>query len=73
MLIDGERATNAVLSFLRGAVVGQVVALPPRRKGGLGDAGDGEEDEETEEVVEGEEGGLPPLEIVPRFDFSSFF
>ena len=50
LLFDDDRATKAVLSFLRVTKVGQMVTIPPR--------GRGEEREEDE--VEGEEGGPGP-------------
>ena len=57
LLFGDERATRAVLSFLRKTKVGQMVPIPPR-----GDAGDGggEGSEEERAGVEGEEGGPGP-------------
>lgn len=50
-MLDGETATPAVLSFLRGSKVGQVVTLPPQG----GERGAREEVEDEVEV-EREEG-----------------
>ena len=62
LLFRDERATRAVLSFLRKTKVGQMVTIPPR--GEAGDGG-GEGSEEERAGVEREEGGPgPPLEFV---------
>ena len=50
MLFDDDRATKAVLSFLRVTKVGQMVTIPPR----------GREEEREEDEVDGEEGGPGP-------------
>ena len=50
LLFNDERATKAVLSFLRKTRVGQMITIPPR---------DGEGEREEAEV-EGEEGGPGP-------------
>ena len=51
LLFKDERATKAVLSFLRKTRVGQMITIPPRGGGGV---------EEVEAEVEGEEGGPGP-------------
>ena len=53
-----ERATKAVLSFLRKTKVGQIVTIPPRDEAGEEGGEEGEEGERVE--VEGEEGGPGP-------------
>ena len=50
LLFDDDRATKAVLSFLRVTKVGQMVTIPPRDR----------EEEREEDEVEGEEGGPGP-------------
>ena len=50
LLFKDEKATKAVLSFLRKTRVGQMITIPPR---------DGEAEREEVEV-EGEEGGPEP-------------
>ena len=50
LLFGDDRATKAVLSFLRATKVGQMVTIPPR----------GGEEEREEDEVEGEEGGPGP-------------
>ena len=50
-MFNDERATKAVLSFLRKTRVGQMITIPPRGGGGV---------EEVEAEVEGEEGGPGP-------------
>ena len=59
LLFKDERATKAVLSFLRKTRVGQMVTIPPR---GRQEEEEGEEgsDEEQRVEVEGEEGGPGP-------------
>ena len=58
LLFRDERATRAVLSFLRKTKVGQIVTIPPRDEAG----GEGEDEGSEEERVEaeGEEGGPGP-------------
>ena len=57
LLFDNERATKAVLSFLRKMRVGQAITIPPRARGGEGEDG---EVEREEAEVDGEEGGPGP-------------
>ena len=52
LLFDDERATKAVLSFLRKTRVGQAITIPPRDGGGEG--------ERQEDEVVGVEGGPGP-------------
>ena len=59
LLFGDERATKAVLSFLRKTKVGQMVTIPARDEAGE-EGGEGSEEERAEEEVEGEEGGLGP-------------
>ena len=60
MLFNDERVTNAVLSFLRKARVGQMITISPR-------GGGGEEEERAEAEVGGRRGGQgPPLGIAER-------
>ena len=56
MLFDDERATKAVLSFLRKTKVGQIVTMSPW------DGKEGKEEDEPSdrEEVEGKEGGRGP-------------
>ena len=54
LLFGDERATKAVLSFLRKTKVGQMVTIPPRDEAGE-EGGEGSEEERAEEEVEGEE------------------
>ena len=56
LLFNDERATKAVLSFLRKTRVGQMVTIPPRGGG----EGEGEDEPRDREEVEGEEGGAGP-------------
>ena len=63
MLFNVERATKAVLSFLRKARVGQLITIPPRDGGREEEAENGRDgrngrDERAE--AEGEEGGPGP-------------
>ena len=59
-MLDGETATPAVLSFLRGSKVGQVVTLPPQgeERGGREEVGD-------EVEVERGEGGPVLRHLLP--------
>ena len=60
LLFKDERATKAVLSFLRKTRVGQMITVPPR------DAG-GEEEARQRQRWKGRRGGQgPPLEIEKR-------
>ena len=60
LLFNDERATKAVLSFLRKTRVGQLVTIPPRGGGVREERGEGNEEESARR--EGEEGGPgPPL------------
>ena len=52
LLFKDERATKAVLSFLRKTRVGQAITIPPRDGGG--------EEEREEDEADGEEGGPGP-------------
>ena len=64
LLFGDERATKAVLSFLRKTRVGQLITIPPRDGGGE-EGAESERDERSE--AEGEEGGpRPPSEIEKR-------
>ena len=64
LLFGDERATRAVLSFLRKTKVGRMVTIPPRDEAGEegGEEGSGEERVE----VEGEEGPGPPTRLFVR-------
>ena len=61
LLFDDERATKAVLSFLRKTKVGQMVAIPPRG-GEEEEEGEEENSEGTRVEVGGEE--APYLKLV---------
>ena len=67
LLVGDERATKAVLSFLRETKVGQMVTIPPRDGGREGEEG-GEDGSGVERgEVEGEEGGPgPPARLFER-------
>ena len=54
LLFGGERATKAVLSFLRKTKVGQMVTILPRDEAGE-EGGEGSKEERAGEEVEGEE------------------
>ena len=58
LLFRDERATKAVLSFLRKTKVGQVVTISPRDEAGEEGGEEGSEEERVE--AEGEEGGPGP-------------
>ena len=58
LLFEDERATKAVLSFLRKTKVGQVVTISPRDEAGEEGGEEGSEEERVE--AEGEEGGPGP-------------
>ena len=61
-LLNDERATKAVLSFLRKMKVGQMVTIP--RRGGEKEEGGGGGEPGVREEVEGEEGDrIPPQNI----------
>ena len=57
LLFRGERATRAVLSFLRKTKVGKMVTISLRSESG-GEGGEGSDEDRAE--VEGEEGRAGP-------------
>ena len=57
LLFGDERATKAVLSFLRKTRVGQLITVPPRDEGGEEEAENGRYERAE---AEGEEGGPGP-------------
>ena len=58
LLFGDDRATKAVLSFLRKTKVGPMATIPPRDEAGEEGGEEGSEEERVE--VEGEEGGPGP-------------
>ena len=60
LLFKDERATKAVLSFLRKARVGQMVTTPPRDGGGEEEGQEGRYASGTRDKAEAGEGGPGP-------------